>query len=119
MGRYDPKAAPSSVSVTSYNQMGGITAHTVNVGRASRTINDGLRNQILNELPRDKPITVLGLLGDPESCLLAEQIHSYLKDNDFPLTEDGISQSVFSPTPKGLVVVPRGDRLDFIVGANT
>jgi hypothetical protein len=50
------------ISVTSYNQSGGITAHTVNVGTPPRTLSDSqsapLKAQILSKLSRTKPITV-------------------------------------------------------------
>lgn len=108
-----------NVNVTSYNQSGGVTAHTVHVGRMPRSIDDRLRNQILRELPRDKPITVVAVMGDSEACLLAEQIHAFLKENGFSLQEPGgISQAVYMPTPKGLTVSVKEGGLDFIVGAN-
>jgi hypothetical protein len=108
-----------NINVTSHNQMGGVTAHTVNVGRPSRSLNDGLRAQIMRDLPRDKPITVIAVMGDSEACLLAEQIHAFLKSNGFPLKEEGgISQGVFMPMPKGLSVNVKDDGLEFVVGAN-
>jgi hypothetical protein len=108
-----------NININSYNQMGGVTAHTVHVGRLPRTMNAALQNQILTQLPRDKPITVIAVMGDSEACLFAEQIHAFLKANDFPLKEDGgISQGVFTPMPKGLTVVPKEAGLDFVVGAN-
>jgi hypothetical protein len=109
-----------NINITSHNQMGGVTAHTVQIGKVQRVLGDVLKNQILSQLPRDKPITVLGVMGDPESCILAESIHAFLKSNNFPLAEqDGISQAVFMPMAKGLIVKPLEDRIEFIVGSNS
>ena len=106
-------------SVRSDNQSGGITAHTVIIGPTKRNLDtawgDPLKAQILSNLPRDKELIVMAVLGDAEAGDLALQIHAFLKANGFKLKEDGISQGVFSPTPHGLNFNP--DNNTFIVGA--
>jgi hypothetical protein len=107
-------------NVTSHNQSGGITAHTVTVN-PRRTLAspqmEGLKRQMLSELSKDKPITVMGIWGDTESCMFAEEIHAFLKANGFNMKEaNGISQGVFTRTPRGLIVEPEGDGLKFVVG---
>lgn len=113
------EGAPN-INITSHNQMGGVTAHTVHMGRMARTITPALERQILTDLPRDKPITVIAVMGDSEACMFAEQIHAFLKAHNFNLAEpDGISQGMFTPMPKGLGLQKSGeDRLDFVVGVN-
>lgn len=110
-----------TINVTSYNQQGGITAHTVTIGSQPRSLANPnateLKEQILKELPRDKPITVLCLMGDAEGFRFAAEIHAFLKANGFKLTENGISQGVFNPPPKGLAINDKGDHVDFIVGS--
>ena len=110
-----------TVHVTSYNQSGGITAGIVNLGPQQRSLSDArsnaLKAQILSELSRTKPITVICLLSDAEAYRFAAEIHTFLKSNGFQLTEDGISQGVFTPPPRGLSVDDRGDHLDFVVGS--
>jgi hypothetical protein len=103
-------------SVTSYNQTGGITAHTVNLGPQPRRMDETLKAQILSEIPRSKPITVAALLGDGEACQFAEELHTFLKNHGFPVTGERIDLVVPSGTVKGLTFDP--DRSEFVVGAN-
>ncbi len=107
-------------NVTTHNQSGGIAAHTV-IAPARRTLAspqmEGLKRQMLSELSKEKRITVLGIMGDTESCMFAEEIHAFLKANGFNMRESGgISQGVFMPTPRGLIVEAEGDGLKFVVG---
>jgi hypothetical protein len=110
-------------SIFSYGQTGGIAAGTLNVGPIPRMLNqprmEALKKQILSELPKDKPITVMAVMGDSEAINFASQIHAFLKDNGFPLSEqNGISQGVFSVSVKGLNVRDDGATRTFVVGAN-
>jgi hypothetical protein len=94
-------------SAFSYGQQGGITAGTINIGPTRRSLSDpraaSLKQQMLSELPRDKPITVEAILGNGESVEFAREIHAFLKQNSFAMKEPGgISQSVFSGSPKGV-----------------
>jgi hypothetical protein len=112
-----------------YNNQGIITQgqignNTLNVGPQPRNISApqaaGLQAQILRELPKDKPITVMALMGDGEGIQFAHQIHAFMRANGFMMKEpDGISQGVFSGPIKGL---QRRDEKDgsitFIVGPN-
>jgi hypothetical protein len=78
---------------------------------------EGLKRQMLSELSKEKRTTVLGIMGDTESCMFAEEIHAFLKANGFNMRESGgISQGVFMPTPRGLIVEAEGDGLKFVVG---
>src|SRR5262249_31146447 len=88
-------------SIFSYGQTGGIAAGTLNVGPIPRMLNqprmESLKRQILSEIPKDKPIVVMAVMGDSEAINFALQIHTFLKENGFPLAEaDGISQGVFT-----------------------
>lgn len=80
-----------------------------------------LKDQILREIPKDKPITVMAIMGDAEAMEFANEIHSFLKDNGFDLSEpDGISQGVFSGPVKGVVLRKENNgSLTFIIGTNT
>ena len=80
---------------------------------------DGLKRQILSDLPRDKPITVMTVMGDSEAINFAAQIHAFLKENGFPLAEQGgISQGAFTAPVNELNVRDDGKTRTFIVGAN-
>jgi hypothetical protein len=103
---------------------GQIGNNTLNIGPQPRNIDSpeaaGLKEQILRELPKDKPITVTALLGDGESIQFAQQIHAFMKANGFTMREpNGISQSVFTGVVKGLQKRDQPDgSITFIVGSN-
>jgi hypothetical protein len=108
-------------SAYSFGPKGGITR--VNGGSRKRSLSDptfeGLKLQMLSELPRDEPITVTAVLGDHESFDFAEEIHTFLKKNEFMLKQpDRISQAIFADSPKGVGLrkEPNGE-LTLIVGA--
>jgi hypothetical protein len=98
--------------------------NTINVGPQPRNIDApnsvGLKAQILRDLPKDKAITVMDLMGDMESIQFAMQIHAFMKANNFTMKEpEGISQGVFTTAIKGLQVEKKPDgEFTFIVGAN-
>lgn len=120
-GGQQPNQNPfGGVTINSYNQSGGITAHTVNLGPPKRDMNtpwaDQLKDQIRRDLPRDKPITVMAVMGDGEAGEFAIQLQKYLAHEGFMMAEDGISQGMFSSPPINLGVEDKGDALTFIVG---
>ncbi len=113
-----------------YNNQGIITQgqfgnNTIIQGPIARHLSDlraaSLKSQILSEIPKDKPITVMAVMGDAEAIEFAQEIHSFLKDNGFDLKEqNGISQGVFSGPVKGVSLRKENDgSLTFIVGTNT
>lgn len=107
-------------NVTSHNQTGGITAHTVNMGPPRRDISAPmcvpLKEQIRREIPRDKPITVVAVMGDGEAAEFALQLHGYLKAQGYTMAEAGISQAMYSTPPTNLNVQPSAGGLEFVVG---
>jgi hypothetical protein len=95
--------------VTSYNQSGGITAHTVNIGSQRRSLSNmpKLRASLLADLPRDKPIDVEHTFGDAEAANLADEIYEFLRVNAFKLAYPAPSQRMIHPRPKGVGVIKR------------
>lgn len=109
-------------SAYSYGQQGGLTAGTVNLAPPQRTLSapyaSTLKSQMLSEIPKDKPITIMAILGDTESINFANEIYLFLKQNGFTMKDPaGISQGAFMSIPKGLSLnkKPNGE-LDFVVG---
>lgn len=103
-------------NVTSNNQVGGVTAHTVHLEKPPRQIDDHLREQLLTTFRRDKRIDVAALLGDQESYQLAHQIYEFLKENGFQ-TSDGVSHSVFRVAVKGIQAEVLSDHVLLVVGS--
>lgn len=101
-------------SVKSYNQSGGITAHTVNLGPQPRKINSKLQDIILTSLPRDQKIRIVAVMGDAEALQLAFEILEFMKRSGFNV--EGPHQAMYTEPVKGLVFNDSTNTL--IVGAN-
>jgi hypothetical protein len=124
-------AALLPVTATAQNTLGNIYGNqgiitqgqtgnnTIIQGPVRRDLNsawgDPLKQQMLNNLPRDKEITVTAVMGDTEALDLAVQIHSFLKSSGFKLTEPkGVSQAIFNQPIHGLQF--NSETNNFIVG---
>jgi hypothetical protein len=98
--------------------------NTIIQGPIPRHLSDSravsLKAQILREVPKDKPITVMAIMGDAEAIEFAHEIHAFMKENGFQMKEPGgISQGVFTGAVKGLSKRDEKDgAITFIVGAN-
>jgi hypothetical protein len=112
-----------------YNNQGVITQgqhgnNTIIQGPIARHLSDPradpLRAQILREVPKDRPITVMAVMGDAEAMQFALEIHSFMKESGFQMREpEGISQGVFTGPVKGLTKQDEADGgITFVVGAN-
>jgi hypothetical protein len=82
-------------NVTSNSQFGGITAHTVNLA-PRRRLDNVLKAELL-KLPRDRPISVAGIMGDTESLEFADQLRLFLEESGF--ISPPPDQSVVQVTP--------------------
>jgi hypothetical protein len=107
--------------VSSTNQSGGITAHTVNqtfkFTKPRRVMGDGMKRTILDECPRDKTIVIWSISGDEETQVFAQQIFDFMKANGFRLFGTGPSPNIYlGPQPKGVTFKPGDQFNDVIVG---
>jgi hypothetical protein len=111
----------NTVNVTSLNQSGGITAGTVYIGSVDRSLSnpvfDPLKSQMLANIPRAKSVTVTAVLGDSESFRFAAEIHAFLKANGFTMAENGISQAVFMPPPRGVSMDDKSVGVNIVIGS--
>jgi len=97
-------------SVTSHNQSGGITAHTVNLNhRIKRTMSDDFKAGLLRDLKRDRPVQVMGMNGNAESIAFANEIHSFLNVNGFHMMNDTATQHMFFDPPVYNVKISPGN----------
>lgn len=115
-----PTSSVTGTSISSHNQSGGITAHTVNMAPPRRDIDAPmsapLKDQIRREVPKDQPITVVAVMGDGEASEFALQLHGYLRAQGYTMAEDGISQGMYSPPPINLHLERSEGGLEFVVG---
>lgn len=89
-----------NVFVTSHNQMGGITAGSVNFGPTARSMNDQLGEQLKEHIPTSASVRVVSVLGDGEAFGFANQVLAWLKDNGYENAE-GVDQAVYTQPVMG------------------
>jgi len=71
-----------TININSFNQSGGITAHTVNMGVQPRHINDAIKSDLDNKLSghsKENEIRIASSFGDGEAAIFAHEIVEYLK----------------------------------------
>ena len=92
-----------SVNITSHNQSGGITAHTVNVGLPPRRIDAAFVAQLRQYIPGPAEVDVTAVMGDGEAFDFASQIFEHLKSRP-EITVTGVDQTIVTPPVKGTAV---------------
>jgi len=105
--------------VTSHGQQGGITAHSVHIAKPPpRTLVEGMKAELLQKLPRDKPVSVEAPVGDQEAIHLASKIRAFLATSGYTFQADFVMAVPFSEPQKGIIIVPNGPGHRVIVGEN-
>lgn len=105
---------PKNINITSINQSGGITAHTVNVGPQPRTITPQFEQELIRVIAGYKKVTVTCVLGDGEGFQFASAITNYLKAKG--INVEGVNQAVFSAPVLGQQANPNGDTMNLVIG---
>lgn len=77
-----PNETVINQNVTSHNQTGGITAHTVVVGTRKLKFEIAVANDLVAKLPSGKPIKLVSV-GSQSDHAVADQYLGYLKDRGF------------------------------------
>ncbi len=104
-------------SVSSTNQQGGITAHTVIVPKTQRRMGRSLKEGILTTLPRHKQTVVWSVSGNEETQNFAAEIFQFMSENGFSMFGDGPTGNIFlGPPPKGVIIRPGDPINEVIVG---
>lgn len=103
-----------NISITSNNQSGGITAHTVNIGSTRRQLDPASAQQLLQTLPKNKPVKVVAVMGDQEAFAFATQILGHLKANGYQA--EGVDQAVYSQPMVGQFINPITSGFEVVVG---
>jgi hypothetical protein len=93
----DKKNDPGpSINITSHNQTGGVTAHTVhqtvNVGSPARHMTQEMGDQILS-VYSPRPFNIACAMNDSEACSFAKEIEDFLIANGFVLLEAKMTMS--------------------------
>lgn len=108
-----------NIFITSHNQMGGVTAQTVNFGPQQRQMNSDIETQLKENISTSAGIEVITVMGDGEAFQFANQITQWLKSNGYK-NVNGVTQSVFQSPQNGQKLIKESDN-DFklIIGNNS
>lgn len=88
------------------HQMGGQVAHSiVNVGQQPRGVSQAAANALISELRKypAENFEITALMGDAETVNLAQILETILKHAGWS-SSSGISQSLFSGLPRGVII---------------
>lgn len=78
---------------------------------------DRLKTQMLAELPRDKPVSVIAMTTHDEGCRFAGEIHAFLKHSGFNMKDRRANcDGLVVPVVYGVQFKSEADELKVIVG---
>lgn len=105
-----------NISINSHNQIGGITAHTVNFGQSPRSLNEELGRQIKHNIPTTATVRIVAIMGDGEAFGFANQILAWMKGNGYAMV-DGVDQAIYSKPVLGQNINMKGEGdFELIIG---
>jgi hypothetical protein len=107
-------ADDQKIRVTSYNQSGGITAHTVNVGPQARHLDADGQSQLRKNLPSGASVQIDAAMGDQESYQFASEIKAFLISAGYKVK--GVNQCVWNKPVIGQFIEPYGDGFRVVIG---
>jgi len=107
----------NEINITSNNQMGGITAHTVNYGPHARQMDDSIGAKFKIDIPVNAKITITAIWGNSEAFNFAHQIMQWLKSNGYK-NVNGVDQAAYSAPVSGIHIQPNSEnKFEIIVGS--
>lgn len=108
----------NNIFITSHNQMGGITAQTVNIGSIARSMNEDLGAQLKQQIPLSAAVRITAVWGDGEAFRFAKQIFAWMKGNGYTKV-DGVDQAAYSEPVTGQTIKNNGhNQYDIVIGTN-
>ena len=99
--RNDQPTTSETHTVTSYNQSGGITAHTVNAFPESRRLNNEKCDSLSIKIYpyADRPILIDTVVNDREAMVFAKDTENCLHGKGFEV--EGIQKTMYELPPEG------------------
>lgn len=93
------KPSGTTINVTSHNQSGGITAHTVNIGKEQRQLGDEERAFLTSTIPKHARVEIQNPLGDAEAHTYRVEIQQFLLEQGY--TNVHGSQGIYAVPERG------------------
>jgi len=106
--------------IFSNHQMGGQVAHSiVNIGQQPRQISQASANVLISELRKypSENFEISSLMNDVETYNLAQVLEAILKHAGWS-SSSGISQSIFSGLPRGVIIETPVEKLSLKILLN-
>jgi hypothetical protein len=103
-----------SITVTSNNQQGGITAYQVNIGRIDLSFNSEIAAEVTKRIPKDKPID-LRAVGSPKDWQIAAQYAGYLQANGYSFRNSSQTGMLVPPPDGPITITTFPDHTDLLI----
>jgi hypothetical protein len=107
------------ISVTSYNQSGGITAGTVNIGAQPRHVTTAYAQVLTKAIPTGSPVAVTAFGPDNEALAFAFEVYNWLKANGYPAVKGPNERYGALPPVMGEQVLQTANGYEVLIGANS
>lgn len=104
-------------SVTSYNQSGGITAGTVNIGPQPRRFTTADAKALAERIPAGSAVTVIAMGPDSEALAFAFEVYSWLKASGYPVKGPNEAWGRLPPI-HGQAINKTNGGYEIVIGAN-
>ena len=103
-----------SITVTSNNQQGGITAYQVNIGRIDLTFNDETALEITKLIPKDRPFDLRGV-GSARDQQVVNQYAGYLQSAGYTLRNHSVIGVMGPPPDLPITITVFPDHTDLLI----
>ncbi|WP_133170169.1 hypothetical protein [Kumtagia ephedrae] len=74
-----------------------------------RRMSDEMKAGLLRDLPKDRPVSVMGMNGNTESMTFANEIYAFLNANGYEMKADTATWHMFFNPPVGNVNISQHD----------
>lgn len=104
------------IHIQSFNQSGGITAHTVNIGKPQRIVTQEILQEALRLIADKKGqvISIICVFGDAEALIFANQLKTLLSESGHTIS--GVDQGAYSQPVTGMNY--NSEKMEFVIGTN-
>ncbi len=104
-------------SVTSHNQSGGITAHTVVVGPQRLAFDVAIATDLAQKIPKNVPID-LWSVGSQTDHAIADRYGTYLLSQGFQIANRNLAGMVSPPPENKISIAVGGPRTTITIAPN-
>lgn len=104
-------------NVTSHNQSGGITAHTVNIGPQRLKFDPTIAEELAQKLPKDKPIRLRSVGGNSDHAV-ANEYQLFLQNRGFNIANRDVIGMMSPPPEHKISIMDAGAQVIIVIAPN-